>query len=86
MALRAKFVVYSPDMKAWVAIWPELKTTELQAEVQEIKKEVKESISYHSNVNISVYRAVAESPKGQEMPGDFLVHHKAWLYIKTTGD
>eukprot|EP00959_Pyramimonas_sp_CCMP1952_P066361 1385623-Pyramimonas_sp.AAC.1 len=86
--VRAKFIVFSPDLlDTWVTIWPRTITnsTAIQAKVSDIKQEVKESISYYRNVRIAVYRAMAQSPKGQELPDDFAVGFKSWLYIKVMG-
>ena len=86
MEVRAKFRIYSPDLETWVAIYPKIKTNNLQAMVEDVKTELKDAISFYKSLNISLYRAYAESPKGQELPDDWLIYYNSWIYVKSWGD
>ena len=86
LEVRAKFRIYSPDLQTWVAIYPKIKTQNLQAMVEDIKYELQDAISFYKDLNISLYRAFAEHPKGQELPDVWLVYFNSWIYVKSWGD
>ena len=88
--LKAKFRIFSPDLNTWIAIYPTVgKTRQDEAKefafVDDIKLEIKDAISYYKDLDFSVYRAIAESPKGHELPDDYTVRYNWWIYIKTVG-
>eukprot|EP00959_Pyramimonas_sp_CCMP1952_P160964 3365918-Pyramimonas_sp.AAC.1 len=89
--LKAKFRIFSPDLNTWISIYPTVgkaKSDESKeyALVEDMKLDIKDAISYYRYLDISIYRAIAESPKGQELPDDCAVHREWWIYVKTIGE